>query len=94
MEDFDWSTSITLDRRLLDAAFSLEFLSKHEHVLLGRSGGSGQEFSWPRPWATPPSGLDTLSASSMPTTTSGQWPKPESTTPLSGPAGPSCPLTC
>ena len=30
----DWSASITLDRRLLDAVFSLEFLDKHEHVLL------------------------------------------------------------
>ena len=34
LEDFDWSASITLDRRLLDAVFSLEFLDKHEHVLL------------------------------------------------------------
>ena len=34
LEDFDWSAAITLDRRLLDAVFALEFLSKHEHVLL------------------------------------------------------------
>ncbi|MDE2844517.1 MAG: ATP-binding protein [Chloroflexota bacterium] len=34
LEDFDWSAVITLDRRLLDAVFSLEFLAKHEHVLL------------------------------------------------------------
>ena len=34
LEDFDWSASITLDRRLLDAVFSLESLDKHEHVLL------------------------------------------------------------
>ena len=31
---FDWSASITLDRRLLDVVFSLPFLLKHEHVLL------------------------------------------------------------
>ena len=29
LEDFDWSASITLDRRLLDAVFSLEFLDRH-----------------------------------------------------------------
>ncbi len=34
LEDFDWSASITVERRLLDAVFSLEFLDKHEHVLL------------------------------------------------------------
>ena len=34
MEDLDWSALITLERRLLDAVFSLEFLDKHEHVLL------------------------------------------------------------
>ena len=34
LEDFDWPVSITMDRRLLDAAFSLEFLARHEHVLL------------------------------------------------------------
>ena len=28
LEDFDWSASITFDRRLLDAVFSLEFLDK------------------------------------------------------------------
>ena len=30
-EDFDWSASITLDRRLLDAVVLLEFLGRHEH---------------------------------------------------------------
>ena len=34
LEDFDWSAAITLERRLLDAVFSLEFLAKQEHVLL------------------------------------------------------------
>ena len=42
MEDFDWTGAITLDRRLLDAVFSLEFLSKHEHVLLVGSAGVGK----------------------------------------------------
>ena len=44
LEDFDWSASITLDRRLLDAAFSLEFLVKHEHVLLVGPAGVGKSF--------------------------------------------------
>ena len=44
MEDFDWSAAITLDRRLLDAVFSLEFLAKHEHVLLVGPAGVGKTF--------------------------------------------------
>ena len=44
LEDFDWSAAITLDRRLLDAAFSLEFLDKHEHVLLVGPAGVGKSF--------------------------------------------------
>ncbi len=44
LEDFDWTASIALDRRLLDAAFSLEFLDKHEHVLLVRPAGVGKSF--------------------------------------------------
>ena len=44
LEDFDWSASITLDRRLLDAVCSLEFLSKHEHVLLVGPAGVGKTF--------------------------------------------------
>ena len=44
LEDFDWSASITVDRRLLDAVFSLEFLAKHEHVLLVGPAGVGKSF--------------------------------------------------
>ena len=44
LEDFDWSASITMDRRLLDAVFSLEFLDKHEHVLLVGPAGVGKSF--------------------------------------------------
>ena len=44
LEDFDWSAAITLDRRLLDAVFSLEFLDKHEHVLLVGPAGVGKSF--------------------------------------------------
>ncbi len=44
LEDFDWSAAITLDRRLLDAVFSLEFLSMHEHVLLVGPAGVGKTF--------------------------------------------------
>ena len=47
LEDFDWSASITLDRRLLDAVFSLEFLAKHEHVLLVGTRRGGQELHCP-----------------------------------------------
>ena len=36
--------SITLDRRLLDAVFSLKFLAKHEHVLLVGPAGVGKSF--------------------------------------------------
>ena len=44
MEDFDWTASVTVDRRLLDAVFSLEFLDKHEHVLLVGPAGVGKSF--------------------------------------------------
>ena len=44
LEDFDWSAAINLDRRLLDAVFSLEFLAKNEHVLLVGPAGVGKSF--------------------------------------------------
>ena len=44
LEDFDWSAANTLDRRLLDAVLSLEFLDKHEHVLLVGPAGVGKSF--------------------------------------------------
>ena len=44
LEDFDWSATITMDRRLLDAVFSMEFLAKHEHVLLVGPAGVGKTF--------------------------------------------------
>jgi DNA replication protein DnaC len=44
LEDFDWSADIRLDRRLLDAAFSLGFLDRHEHVLLVGPVGTGKSF--------------------------------------------------
>ena len=44
LEDFDWTASVTVDRRLLDAVFSLEFLDKHEHVLLVGPAGVGKSF--------------------------------------------------
>ena len=44
LEDFDWSASVTLDRRLLDAAFSLQFLARTEHVLLVGPVGVGKSF--------------------------------------------------
>ena len=44
LEDFDWTAEITLDRRLIDAAFSLDFIAKHEHVLLMGPAGVGKSF--------------------------------------------------
>ena len=44
LEDFDWSAAITLDRRLLDAVLSLEFLVRREHVLLVGPAGVGKTF--------------------------------------------------
>ena len=44
LEDFDWSAAVTLDRHLLDGVFSLEFLAKHEHVLLVGPAGVGKSF--------------------------------------------------
>ena len=44
LEDFDWTASVTLDRRLLDAVFSLDFLARHEHVLLVGPVGVGKSF--------------------------------------------------
>lgn len=44
LEDFDWTAGIKLDRKLLDAAFSLDFLSRHEHVLFVGPVGVGKSF--------------------------------------------------
>lgn len=42
LEDFDWSAAVTLNRRLLDAVFSLDFLIRHEHVLFVGPVGVGK----------------------------------------------------
>ena len=44
LEDFDWTASIRVDRRLIDAAFSLQFLDRREHVLLVGRVGVGKSF--------------------------------------------------
>lgn len=44
LEDFDWTAEIKLDRKLLDAAFSLDFLSRYEHVILVGPVGVGKSF--------------------------------------------------
>ncbi len=44
LEEFDWTAAVTLDRRLLDATFSLEFLDKREHVLFLGTAGVGKSF--------------------------------------------------
>ena len=94
LEDFDWSASITVDRRLLDAAFSLEFLDKHEHVLLVGPAGVGKSFHGSGPGLRRGTAPDTPCVSSTPTAFSKLWPKPEWTTPWTAPSGPSCPPTC
>ena len=44
LQDFDWGADISMDRRLIDAVFSLEFLSRCEHVLLVGPVGVGKSF--------------------------------------------------
>jgi len=44
LEDFDWTAKITVDRRLLDAVFSLDFIDRHEHVLFVGPVGVGKSF--------------------------------------------------
>lgn len=44
LDDFDWAATVTLDRRLVDAAFSLDFLDRHEHVLFVGPVGVGKSF--------------------------------------------------
>jgi len=44
LEDFDWTSQITVDRRLVDAVFSLDFLNRHEHVLFVGPVGVGKSF--------------------------------------------------
>jgi DNA replication protein DnaC len=44
LEQFDWSAPIRLDRRTLQALFSLQFLVRKEHVLLVGPVGVGKTF--------------------------------------------------
>jgi DNA replication protein DnaC len=44
LEDFDWTSQITVNRRLLHAVFSLDFLARHEHVLFVGPVGVGKSF--------------------------------------------------
>ncbi len=50
LEDFDWTAQITVDRCLLDAVFSMDFLNRHEHVLFVGPVGAVSH-SWPKPSA-------------------------------------------
>ena len=44
LEDFDWNANVTFDKRLLDAAFSLQFLQRSEHVLFVGPVGVGKSY--------------------------------------------------
>jgi DNA replication protein DnaC len=44
LEDFDWTARITVDRRLVDAIFSLDFINRHEHVIFVGPVGVGKSF--------------------------------------------------
>jgi DNA replication protein DnaC len=44
LDAFDWSAPVQFDRRRLQALFSLEFLARHEHVLLLGPVGVGKTF--------------------------------------------------
>ena len=44
LDDFDWTTTIQLDRRHLNELFSLHFLAKKEHILLIGPVGVGKTF--------------------------------------------------
>jgi DNA replication protein DnaC len=45
LEQFDWSASIQVDRRQLQALFTLEFLARKEHVVLVGPVGVGKSTS-------------------------------------------------
>jgi DNA replication protein DnaC len=44
LEDFDWAAGVTMDRKLIDMVFSLDFLNRHEHVLFVGPVGVGKSF--------------------------------------------------
>lgn len=44
LEDFDWTAEITMDQRLLNTVFTLDFLSRHEHVIFVGPVGVGKSF--------------------------------------------------
>jgi DNA replication protein DnaC len=44
LETFDWTAPVTLDRRQLQALFTLQFLARKEHVLLVGPVGVGKTF--------------------------------------------------
>jgi DNA replication protein DnaC len=44
LEDFDWTAPITVDRRQLQALFSLDFLARKEHALFVGPVGVGKTF--------------------------------------------------
>ena len=92
VEDFDWSASITLDRRLLHTVFSLEFLTSTS-ISSRRGPLASARAPSPRPRATLPSPPDTPCVSSTPTASSSPRLRPKWTTRQIAPSGLSFPQT-
>ncbi|MCL0098575.1 IS21-like element helper ATPase IstB [Dehalococcoidia bacterium] len=44
LEDFDWTAQMTVERRLLDAVFSLDFINRYKDVLFVGPVGVGKSF--------------------------------------------------
>ena len=94
LEDFDWTAAITLDRRLLDAVFSLEFLSRHEHVLLVGPAGVGKTFLAQALGFSAIRAGHTVRFLHARRLLQGHGPGQSRQLPGTGPSGPSSPRTC
>ena len=91
--DFDWAAETTVDRHLLNAAFSLDFLNRHEHVIFVGPVGVGKSFL-AQALAMLRYALDIASTSPELTLCLEPWPSQGSTTPWGGPFTPFSVLTC
>jgi DNA replication protein DnaC len=92
LEDFDWTAQITMNRRLVDAVFSLDFLNRHEHMLFVGSVGMGKSFL-AQALGYPQCAPATASASYEPMLSSEHWHNQGSITHWRRPFVPSSPRT-